>query len=270
VAGSAAESGSSGTAAGTRGAVGGTAGEAGGSSGAASGAAGVTNATGGQTGGTAAATNGGRSGAGATTGGAAGDGGASAGESSGGAGGECQDLCSELSPACCTEELRCVERVPRCRIDILAGDVGVIYQYADLQAEIETLSGAVEFTIPLGVVESAAADPPPAARFQLTLDADASIGLAAIADVYAQPFRLSCDEEELFVGVVYYRGGAAAILTPVLHAEQAEDGALELRLGAWQGAWSISGGGTAELRERLDRTELRAELCARGILEELQ
>jgi hypothetical protein len=284
VAGGAAEGGSSGAAAGTAAAASGVSGEAGGSSGAVSGAAGavsgaagaVSGAAGavsgaaGQTGGAGGAANGGSSGAGAATGGAAGDGVASAGESSGGAGGECQDLCSEAVPACCTEELRCVERVPRCRIDVLADQVDVIYEYSELQAEIGTLSGGVDFTIPLGVVESAAADPPPAARFQLTLAAEASTDLAALAGVYLRPFRLLCDEQELFVGVVYQKGGAAAIQTPVLHAEQAEDGALVLLLGAWQGAWAISGGGAAELRERLDRTELRAELCGRGLLEEIQ
>jgi hypothetical protein len=238
-----------------------------------SGAAGAAGGTGGQSGSGGAVARGGTSGA-STTGGAAGDGAAgdgtsSAGDSAGGTAGGCQDLCSDSAPACCAKELRCVESVPSCRIDVLVGDVGVVYEYADLQAEIGKLSGAVEFRIPLAVVERAAADPSPAARFELTLDAEASAELAALADVLGQPFRLSCDEQELLVGVVYLRGGAAAIQTPVLHAEQAEDGTLVLRLGAWQGAWSISGGGAPELRERLDRTELRAELCERGILEEI-
>jgi hypothetical protein len=270
VAGAAALGGSSGAVAGTAGAASGTSGAAAGSSGAVSGAAGVVSGAGGQAGGAGGVASGGSSGAGAATGGAAGDSVASAGESSGGAGGECQDLCSEPVPACCTGELRCVERVPRCRIDVLADQVDVIYEYSELQAEIGTLSGGVDVTIPLSVVESAAADPPPAARFQLTLSAEASTDLAALAGVYLRPFRLSCDEQELFVGVVYQREGAAAIQTPVLHAEQAEDGALVLLLGAWQSAWAISGGGAAELRERLDRTELRAELCGRGILDEIQ
>lgn len=272
-----AESGASGVGAEPGGNVGGTSGEAAGSSGATSGTAGLsgtagaTNATGGQSGNAGAVANGGSSGAASDTGGAAGDGAASAGESSGGAGNECQDLCSESAPACCTQELRCVERMPRCRIDVLEGDVGVVYQYSDLQAEIGTLSGEVEFKIALSFVERAAADPPPAARFELTLAADASTDLAALADVAGQPFRLSCDEQELFFGIVYFRGGAAAIRTPVLHVEPTEDGALVLRLGAWQGAWSFSSDGddVAELRDRIDRTELRAELCERGILEEI-
>ena len=275
-AGATAESGTGGAAAGTGSAAAGTGGDVGGtfgeagSSGVGSGAAGATNGAGGLAGAAGAVANGGASGAGAALGGEAGEGAASAGESSGGAGRDCENLCGEAAPACCTEELRCVERIPRCRIDVLAGDVGVIYEYSDLQAEIGTLSGAVEFMVPLGLVERAAADPPPAARFQLTLDPEASTELAALAGVNAQPFRLSCDEQELFVGVVYLEGGAAAIRTPVLHVKQAEDGPLVLRLGAWQGAWILSGGGAAELRERLDRTELRAELCARGLLEEIQ
>ena len=260
VANGAGESGASGAGAEPGGAVGGTM----------SGAAGVTNGAGGQSGSGGAVANGGTSGAGGATGGATGDGGASAGESSGGAGGSCQDLCSKSAPACCTQALRCVERVPRCRIDVLAGDVGVIYEYPDLQAEIGTLSGEVEFTIPLGMVERAAADPPPAARFELTLAAEATTILAGFTNLAVQPFRLSCDEQELFVGVVYLREGAAAIRTPVLHVEQGDDGTFVLRLGAWQGAWSISGGGAAELRERLDRAELRAELCERGVLNEIR
>ena len=235
-----------------------------------SGAAGVANGAGGATGGGGGVANGGTSAAGAATGGAAGDDSTSAGESAGGAGGGCQDLCSESAPACCTRELRCVERVPRCRIDVLAGDVGVIYEYPDLQAEIGMLSGVVDFTIPLGLVERAAADPPPAARFELTLTAEASTDLAALTEVFSPAFRLSCDEQELLVGVVYMEEGAAAIRTPVLHAKQAEDGTLVLRLGAWQGAWLFGGDGEAtELRERLDRAELRSELCALGILAEI-
>jgi hypothetical protein len=46
---------------------------------------------------------------------------------------------------------------------------------------------------------------------------------------------------------------------------------LILRLGAWQGAWLDLGGvGETEARERIDRPELRAALCARGVLQELE
>lgn len=196
---------------------------------------------------------------------------ASTSESSSGADSGCRDLCSDTAPACCTPELSCVERVPRCRIDVLADHLDTTYDYADLEAKAGTWPGAVEFAIPLDAVERATAEPPPAARFELTLDAEASTTLAQLSVVYSQPFRLSCDEQELFVGVVYMAEGAAALRTPVLHVKQAEDGALVLRLGAWQSAWALNGnGGTTELRERLDRSELRAQLCERGILEELR
>lgn len=216
-------------------------------------------------------TNGGTSDAKAVMSDDAGDGTTSGSGSPSGADGGCRDLCRDSAPACCSSELSCVERVPRCRIDILSGHLDTTYEYSDLEAKVGTWPGAVELSIPLDTVERASADPPPAARFELTLEAEASTALAALADMSSQPFRLSCDEQELFVGVVYMEEGAAAIRTPVLHVKQTQDGALVLRLGAWQGAWPLSGdGGTAELSERLDRAELRAQLCERGILDEIR
>lgn len=153
---------------------------------------------------------------------------------------------------------------------MLATRLDVIYEYADLQAAIAALSGVVEVTIPLSEVERAAADPPPAARFELMFDSAASAEIGALASLSGHPFRLSCDDQELFVGVIYPRGGAAAIETPVLHIETSEDGSPVLWLGARQGAWIPVGTGNQELRERIDRAELRAGFCARGILGELQ
>lgn len=212
---------------------------------------------------------GGMSSAGRSAGGSAGGGASSAGESAGGAGG-CHDLCSTEAPACCVPGLECVAAAPSCRIDVLAGTVDVIYEYEDLEEEIGALSGDVQITIPLAEVASAAADPSPAARFEMTLAPDFSDALAAEGDLAGHPFRLSCDERELFVGVVYFMAGAAAIQTPVLHMEEADSGALALRLGAVQGAWLLGGDGTSEaLRERIDRAELRAGFCERGILNQL-
>lgn len=214
---------------------------------------------------------GGESSGGARAAGAAGDDASHAGEAAGGAGGGCQNWCTVDMPACCGAELRCVESAPSCRIDVLAENVDVIYEYAELQAEVNALSGAIAATIPLSEVEHAAADPAPAARFEMTLNADASADLAALAGMHLHPFRVSCDDEELFVGVVYMLGGAAAIRTPVLHAEAADSGALVLRLGAWQGAWIISGSdGDEALRERIDRAGLRVAFCERGALQELE
>ena len=267
----AAASGAGGSATGAGGAgSGGTSGAAGGAgSGGTSGeAGGAGERTEGGAAGSAGEANGGASGVAA--GGGAGDDASHAGEASGGAGGGCQNWCSEANPACCGEALSCVESAPSCRIEILAASVDVIYDYEELEAEIATLSGALAATIPLSEVELAAADPSPAARFEMTLNADASDDFAALTGMYLHPFRLACDDRELFVGVVYMREGAAAIETPVLHADPSETGALVLRLGAWQSAWLISGGGDAVLRERIDRPELRAEFCARGVLAELE
>jgi hypothetical protein len=161
--------------------------------------------------------------------------------------------------------------VPSCRIDVFAEPVDVIYEYAELEAAISALSGAVAITIPLTDVERAAADAAPAARFEMTLSAEATAASAALTEAFLHPFRVSCDDQELFVGVVYMWAGAAAIRTPVLHAEESMD-ALVLRFGAWQGAWLLGPGDHEDkraLRERLDRPELRAVFCERGILAEL-
>lgn len=245
--------------------AGGVTGEAGsgtGEAGAATGGAGGGAASGGES-------QGGSNGAAAAAG-ASGEAGSHAGASAGGAGG-CQDWCSAETPACCRDDLSCVESAPSCRIEVLGQSVDVIYEYAELQAEIDALSGGIAATIALSEVEHAAVDPAPAARFELTLNADASAELAALVGMNLQPFRVACDGQELFVGVMYMREGAAAIRTPVLHAEAVESGALVLRLGAWQGAWLFSDSdGDEASRERIDRAELRAEFCARGILTELE
>jgi len=175
-------------------------------------------------------------------------------------------LCTNQAPACCTEELRCVESIPTCRIEVLAETVGVVYEYADLEQEIAALSGMVEFTIPLTQVERAAADPPPASRFELTLSVEASSAYQGLTTAYTQPFRFSCDEQTLFVGVIYMLEGAAAIRTPMIDTEEDENGALVVRLGARIGAWGLPELVEESLRERIDRPELRAALCARGIL----
>ena len=225
-------------------------------------------------GGVGAAASGGTSGS--SAGGAAGDdastaGESSAGESSAGAGGDCEGWCTAQTPACCGLELQCGVTPPACRLDVLADTVDVIVEYADLEEEIRGLSSAIELTVPLGFVERAAVDVAPAARFELTLGAQASAELAALAGMYLHPFRVSCDEQELFVGVVYMMEGAAAIRTPVLHVKD-ESGVLVLRIAAWQGAWLLGTGEPGahiELRERIDRAELRASFCERGILGEL-
>lgn len=242
-----------------------------GSSSAASGSAGVSGVTGGGAGdaaGGAGAESSGGTGGSAAGPAAAGEGGAHAGQSSGGAGHDCRDSC-EVAPACCSDELRCVESAPSCRIDVLVEEVDVIYEYADLLTEIASLTGEVELSVPLTDVVRAAADPPPAARFEMTLGSETSIELAALLSMDRHPFRMSCIGEELFVGVVYMLEGAAAIRTPVLHVDEADGGALVLRLGALQGAWLFGDAVDAEYSERIERTELRAGFCERGILDEL-
>jgi hypothetical protein len=54
-----------------------------------------------------------------------------------------------------------------------------------------------------------------------------------------------------------------------LHCERDKNGVVTLLLGAHQGAWILGGGSDLVVQERIDRAELRAALCARGILNEL-
>jgi hypothetical protein len=160
--------------------------------------------------------------------------------------------------------------VSSCRIDVLAGQVSSPYEYEALQRAIAKLSGEVVLSISDADVVWAAVEPPSAARFELHLGPQASAAVAAIASAFNQPFRLSCDERALFVGVIYPEIGAAALDVPVLHIVESESGRLVLRLGGWQGAWlGLEFLGSQPSRERIDRPELRGALCARGILSEL-
>jgi len=193
------------------------------------------------------------------------------GADSGGASG-CQDLCTQDAPACCSEEFRCVSSVSHCRIDVLAASVSISSEYADLERKVAASSGDVAVSVSDTELEWAAAEPPAAARIELRLNQHASSAkAAALASPQIHPFRVSCNEQTLFVGQTYLEYGAAVLRTPVLHVEQLADGIVELRLGAWQGAWAGFELTDGQLeRERIDRTELRSALCARGVLNELQ
>jgi hypothetical protein len=199
---------------------------------------------------------------------------ATAGEASGGESGAvgCRDFCAPGTPACCSPELRCVEQVPSCRIDVLSERVGVAYDYAELEQKIASVSAEVLVTIADTDIDWAAADAPPAARIELHLSRTASkANVDALTGADSRPFRVTCDGQPLFVGVVYLIYGAAALQTPVLHVGDIENDALVLRLGAWQGAWLLPDAeGDPQLRERLDRSELRATFCARGVLSVLE
>jgi hypothetical protein len=157
-----------------------------------------------------------------------------------------------------------------CRIDVLDGRIEIPDAYADLQQNIAGLSGDVLFSVTDADVVAAAAEPQFAARFAFDLSPEASATYGAeLMSALFKPFRLSCDDQELFVGVVYYEDGQAPLETPVLHVRQLADNAVVLELGAWEGAWTeeeaFAGDQDAE-RVRIDRPELRAAFCARGIL----
>jgi hypothetical protein len=157
-------------------------------------------------------------------------------------------------------------------VEVFAEDVGVIYDYAALEQRMAEIPQALMASFTDADIAWAAADSAPAARMEFRMAPEVTVTHgAALAAAHAQPFRVSCDGQALFVGVMYPLGGAAAIGTPVLHAElEAEGGSLILRLGAWQGAWMGLGGNDVEARERIDRPELRAALCTRSGLQELE
>jgi len=264
---------SSGGGAGSGGTIGGDAGS--------SGTTGGTAGDPGTAGGNASGTGGSVPSSGGTAGDTAGDAGESAGGIGGtagtsgtaGTGGACQDLCTGNSPACCSEPLLCVESIPTCRIEFLVDKVDTTYEYADLEAKIATLTGGIDVTILSTDIEWAAADAPPSARFEFRLSAEASLTHAKLKGMFlSRPFLVSCGDQALFVGVTYMFEGAAALRTPVIHIEETETGAIRLLLGAWQSAWAFSSAspGTEEFRERIDRPELRAAFCGRGIMNELE
>jgi hypothetical protein len=154
---------------------------------------------------------------------------------------------------------------------VLDGVVGSFYEYAELEEQFAALSGDVLMSIPDAAVASAAAEAPAAGRFELILNAQGTeLYAAGLKTFYNQPFRFVCNDETLFIGVVYLRAGAAALRTPVLHFEQEEGGPARLLLGANQGAWLFGSLGIEQTdKERIDRPELRSAFCARGILGEL-
>jgi hypothetical protein len=254
----------------TSGGVAGTLGSPGGS-GAVS-AGGSTAATSGAAG-TSGSSTGGSSGASGGLGGSAGEDTSKAGEGSdAGAGGaaSCQDLCKPGKPECCTLDLRCVERVPACRFDVLVATVSTTYDYAELEAKVAALSPDVQVSFTDEDIATAATDPQSSGRFEFHLTAEASAERAGdLLNADLHPFVLTCDGQRLFVGVGYFRGGAAALRTPVLHVERDTDDTLVVRLGAIQGAWGFEDQTPLEYRQRIDRAELRAALCARGILDKL-
>jgi hypothetical protein len=240
--------------------------------------AGGTNSAGGAGGGSSAGEGGQPpGGGGATTGATGGESGAPGGEAGtngeGGTGGEhCVDFCSLYGAACCIPELDCTAPPTGCLVEVLAGSVDTSYDYATLEQRIAELPQDLLASFTDADITWAAAEPAPAARmeFHLTPAVAASYG-AALEASHNRPFRISCNGQSLFVGVLYYVGGAAALGTPVLHTERQGEDALILRLGAWQGAWLNLGSPDAnEARERIDRSELRAALCARGVLQELE
>jgi hypothetical protein len=202
---------------------------------------------------------------GVSEGGAAGDSGSSA-----GAGGEaCVDVCALHGPSCCVAPAACVSADARCVIEVFGTKLSTIpYQYAALELAVATLPPLIVASVSTADIAQARTDPPASARIELRLTPAASaLYGAALEDADRQPFRLSCDGQNLFVGLVYMLIGAAAIETPVLHVSRDPDDSVVLRLGAQQGAWALSSSvPPLAARQRLDQPPLRATLCLAGAL----
>jgi hypothetical protein len=209
-------------------------------------------------------------GAGATGAGGVSDGGAADGGSTAGASGEdCVNVCALYGPSCCDARVACVSADARCVIEVFSTKLSnVPYQYADLEAAVAKVPQLVAVSVSTTDVDRARTDPPPSARIELRLTPAASALYGdALEDADRQPFRLSCDGQSLFLGVVYMLAGAAAIDAPVLHVSRDVDDSVILRLGAQQGAWGLSSSaGPLAARQRLDQPQLRATLCLAGVL----
>jgi len=212
--------------------------------------------------GTAGDTGGGGNGA------SGGEGGATGGTSSGGEGGaSCLDVCDLHGAACCGDGLECVSPRGSCVVEVLTEDVSTTYDYATLEQRVAALPQEPLLTFTDADIASASAEPAPASRmaFRMTAAASARHG-AALDNLFNRPFRVSCDGQSLFVGVLYMEHGAAALLTPVLHVSRDTDDTVVLHLGAEQASWQGLSSSVEERRRRIDRAELRAAFCRRGVL----
>jgi hypothetical protein len=157
---------------------------------------------------------------------------------------------------------------------VLAAGIGTTYDYATLEQKVASLPQDVLVSFTDTDIDWAAADPSPAARIEMHMTRQASsLYGAALEKPYPDhPFRVSCGGQSLFVGVTYIIYGEAAINTPVLHVARDAENMVVLRLGAWEGAWMGVGFGSTksqESKERIDRPELRAAFCQRGVLRAL-
>jgi len=205
---------------------------------------------------------------GSGAGGMAIDGSSNDGGSADGASG-CVDVCTLYGDACCVWSDPCLVPTGSCTFEVLAASVDTTYQYADLESKVAALPQDLSVSFTDHDIAWAAADPWPAGRIELHLTDDAASRYGTILDGArdGRVFRVSCGGQSLFVGVFYIWYGEAALDTPVLH-EARENGVVMVRLGAYEGAWMGLDltPATSPLRERIDRSELRAALCRRGIL----
>jgi hypothetical protein len=184
----------------------------------------------------------------------------------------CIDVCALYGPACCIGSGACIQPGGSCVVDVLSAAFTPPYQYPDLETKIASVPQDVLVSFTDTDIAWAAADPAPTARIEMHLTSQASSLYGTALDNLrdGHPFRVSCGGQSLFVGVTYIIYGQAAINTPVLAVARDVDNLVVLRLGAWEGSWyTASLAGPPGARERIDRPEIRAALCQRGALREL-
>ena len=237
--------------------------------GSAAGSSGIGGTSGSGSSGDAGESQGGSS-AGAPTGGTATGGTTSGGEGGEGGGTDCVDVCTLHGESCCIPNVECVSSDSNCVFEVLAEHFNSAYNYAELEQRISEIPQDLLLSFTLDDVEWAAADPAPAARFELHM----SMALSqrhgtTLTTVNNNPFRVSCDGQELFVGLIYMLEGAAAFDSPVIHADRDEQGQLIIRLGSRMGVWLFGPPMEEESRLRIDRPELRKTLCLGGPLREV-
>jgi hypothetical protein len=182
------------------------------------------------------------------------------------------DVCALHGAACCIPNVDCVSTETSCTVEVLAATINSFSDYATFEQQVAALPQDLLLSFTDADIVWAAAEPTPAARIELHMTAElAALHGVALDQADHSPFRVSCNGQALFVGVVYMLEGAALFNLPVLHVELDGEDPLILRLGARQPSWLGLGGPIArELRERIDRAELRAALCLGGPLQELE
>jgi hypothetical protein len=154
--------------------------------------------------------------------------------------------------------------VPEYRLELRRERLGVIYEHA----EVEARAAALDWSSPIvirgeDVAEYRVEGEQQGLRVQLVLtpEAGARLGDELLGAEEAAPFRVVFDGDVVFVGLVYFPMGAAALTSPILHVEPGERVVVGIdeRIGMGMAM-------AAEGNLRVDRPELREAFRRAGAL----